>query len=171
VSHDRHMLRATADDLWLVAEGKLTPFDGDLDEYKVWLAKNAKADKAEKDKKLAKNASIQPVIETHQAKDSLILSNDASLSKKQTHEERQAIAQQKKALQNKLKKLELELNQKQTAIAPLTLKLADNDFYTQAEPSLITKISREQAELQVQIEALELDWLDIQTALDGLEGL
>jgi len=38
VSHDRHMLRTTADDFWLVADGKVEPFDGDLDDYRAWLA-------------------------------------------------------------------------------------------------------------------------------------
>ncbi len=33
VSHDRHLLRTTCDELWLVADGQATPFDGDLDDY------------------------------------------------------------------------------------------------------------------------------------------
>ncbi|MDH5358809.1 MAG: ATP-binding cassette domain-containing protein, partial [Gammaproteobacteria bacterium] len=37
VSHDRHLLRTVADDLWLVSEGKATVFDGDLDDYRQWL--------------------------------------------------------------------------------------------------------------------------------------
>ena len=37
VAHDRHLLRATADELWLVADGMLAPFDGDLDDYREWV--------------------------------------------------------------------------------------------------------------------------------------
>ncbi|HSQ79551.1 MAG TPA: ATP-binding cassette domain-containing protein, partial [Casimicrobiaceae bacterium] len=37
VAHDRHLLRATADELWLLADGRLSPFDGDLDDYKAWV--------------------------------------------------------------------------------------------------------------------------------------
>jgi ATP-binding cassette subfamily F protein 3 len=49
VSHDRHLLRSFADELLLVHDGKVTPFDGDLDDYAQWFAtsaedKNAKAD-------------------------------------------------------------------------------------------------------------------------------
>jgi ATP-binding cassette subfamily F protein 3 len=40
VSHDRHLLRATTDEFIIVADGKLQPFDGDLDDYKDWLFKN-----------------------------------------------------------------------------------------------------------------------------------
>jgi energy-coupling factor transporter ATP-binding protein EcfA2 len=39
VSHDRHLLRATTDQFLIVADGKLQPFDGDLDDYKDWLFK------------------------------------------------------------------------------------------------------------------------------------
>ena len=39
VSHDRHLIRAVADTLWLVADGRLQPFEGDLDDYQGWLRK------------------------------------------------------------------------------------------------------------------------------------
>jgi ATP-binding cassette subfamily F protein 3 len=34
---DRHLLRATTDELWLVADHRVTPFDGDLDDYRAWV--------------------------------------------------------------------------------------------------------------------------------------
>ena len=37
VSHDRHLLASTVDEFWLVADGKVQPFDGDLDDYAQWL--------------------------------------------------------------------------------------------------------------------------------------
>jgi len=37
VAHDRHLLRATTDALWLVADGLVQPFDGDLDDYRDWV--------------------------------------------------------------------------------------------------------------------------------------
>jgi len=40
VSHDRHLLRATTDQFLIVADGRLQPFDGDLDEYRDWLLKS-----------------------------------------------------------------------------------------------------------------------------------
>src|SRR6266850_1610871 len=39
VSHDRHLLRATTDQFLIVADGRLAPFDGDLDDYRDWLFK------------------------------------------------------------------------------------------------------------------------------------
>ena len=38
VSHDRHLLRLVSDSLWLVADSRVAPFDGDIDDYRRWLA-------------------------------------------------------------------------------------------------------------------------------------
>jgi len=37
VSHDRSLIRAVADELWLVADGEAKLFDGDLEDYKIWI--------------------------------------------------------------------------------------------------------------------------------------
>jgi ATP-binding cassette subfamily F protein 3 len=37
VSHDRSLIRATADELWLIADGSAVPFDGDLEDYRAWV--------------------------------------------------------------------------------------------------------------------------------------
>lgn len=37
VSHDRSLIRAVADELWLVADGEASLFDGDLEDYKSWI--------------------------------------------------------------------------------------------------------------------------------------
>jgi ATP-binding cassette subfamily F protein 3 len=43
ISHDRHLLRSVTDQFLLVANGKIEPFDGDLDDYRLWLATQKKA--------------------------------------------------------------------------------------------------------------------------------
>jgi ATP-binding cassette, subfamily F, member 3 len=47
VSHDRHLIKTAADTLWLVADGKLKVFDGDLDDYQQWLQQRAKSRNAQ----------------------------------------------------------------------------------------------------------------------------
>jgi ATP-binding cassette subfamily F protein 3 len=37
VSHDRHLIGLVCDTFWRVADGKVEPFDGDLDAYAAWL--------------------------------------------------------------------------------------------------------------------------------------
>jgi ATP-binding cassette subfamily F protein 3 len=46
VSHDRHLIKSVADTLWLVADGKLQEFAGDLDDYQQWLRSRGKAQQA-----------------------------------------------------------------------------------------------------------------------------
>jgi len=42
VSHDRHLIKTVADSLWLVADGRLREFEGDLDDYQQWLRSRGK---------------------------------------------------------------------------------------------------------------------------------
>ena len=42
VSHDRALLREVCDEFWLVADGALKPFDGDLDDYQRWLLERSR---------------------------------------------------------------------------------------------------------------------------------
>ncbi len=42
VSHDRYLLRATTDDLYLVHDRQVAPFDGDLNDYYKWLTEQQK---------------------------------------------------------------------------------------------------------------------------------
>ncbi|MBB3192948.1 ABC-F family ATP-binding cassette domain-containing protein [Roseateles terrae] len=53
VSHDRALLREVCDEFWLVADGKVAPFDGDLDDYQRWLLEQSK-EAARQAKELAK---------------------------------------------------------------------------------------------------------------------
>jgi ATP-binding cassette subfamily F protein 3 len=46
VSHDRSLVRAIADELWLVADGKVGLFDGDLEDYKKWIESRRSSDMA-----------------------------------------------------------------------------------------------------------------------------
>ena len=46
VSHDRHLIKTVADTLWLVADGRLAAFDGDLDDYQQWLKERARVSRA-----------------------------------------------------------------------------------------------------------------------------
>ncbi|MGG6739678.1 UNVERIFIED_CONTAM: ATP-binding cassette domain-containing protein, partial [Streptococcus suis] len=63
VSHDRHLLRATTDQFLIVAEGKLQPFDGDLDDYKDWLFKTKLAARNDAAAAAPLPTASQPVAE------------------------------------------------------------------------------------------------------------
>jgi ATP-binding cassette, subfamily F, member 3 len=59
VSHDRHLIKTVADSLWLVADGKLEVFDGDLDDYQQWLRSRGKTEPADAAKKQAPKHALK----------------------------------------------------------------------------------------------------------------
>ena len=68
VSHDRALLRAVCDEFWMVGRGAVGPFDGDLDDYQVYLLDEAKRQRelakteAAAENLAAKNAAAVPTV-------------------------------------------------------------------------------------------------------------
>ncbi|MDD3288177.1 MAG: ATP-binding cassette domain-containing protein [Alphaproteobacteria bacterium] len=58
VSHDPHLVECVADQLWLVAEGKCVPFDGDLEDYRELVIRQRKQDR-NKNKRAVKTEKTQ----------------------------------------------------------------------------------------------------------------
>ena len=57
VSHDRHLVEACADRLWLVADGQVTPFDGDLDDYRARILADGETPANEQRRKQGRHAA------------------------------------------------------------------------------------------------------------------
>lgn len=83
ISHDRHLLEATADRLWLVKDGAVNPYDGDLDDYKTLVTgvsvdrrEKREADKASKaDRRreaAARRAALEPLAKEIRATEGLM---------------------------------------------------------------------------------------------------
>ncbi len=83
ISHDRHLIEATADRLWLVKDGTVAPYEGDMSDYRSQITGGAadrrekrEADKASKaDKRreaAAKRAAMEPVAKQIRATEGLI---------------------------------------------------------------------------------------------------
>jgi ATP-binding cassette subfamily F protein 3 len=68
VSHDMHLLSLVADRLWLVKDGAVAPYDGDLESYRALLLKGeAKPAKAEKPKPAAQRPLTREQIKELQS--------------------------------------------------------------------------------------------------------
>ena len=68
VSHDRHLLRTTTDAFLIVGHGRARPFDGDLDDYRDWLAEREKAARAAQEAAQAKAAGGPSAAEKREQK-------------------------------------------------------------------------------------------------------
>jgi len=71
VSHDRSLIRAVADELWLIADGEAKLFDGDLEDYKSWIETRRPRETAATPDKPRQEAASKPkkkALQSRQAK-------------------------------------------------------------------------------------------------------
>ena len=148
VSHDRHLLRTTADSLWLVADGKAAPFDGDLDEYAAWLAQQQKEDKVDTVKEASKEERRQQREDDKAA--------------------RQALLAKRRPLVKEIETLEKRLAAWQGEQKLLEQRLSDPGLYANPDPAVLDPLVRRQAELAKDIGAAEERWLEAQDELEQL---
>ena len=153
VSHDRHLLRATTDRFYIVADHRLREFDGDLDDYRNWLF-------------TTRLAKAETSGETPVAPKANKPSIDRKEQKRQEAEERQRLSALKKPLEKRIAWLEGEiarLNEHKTAIDN---RLADTTLYEPAQRETLKKTLADQAACTRQLSVLEEEWLEKQDALE-----
>jgi ATP-binding cassette subfamily F protein 3 len=150
VSHDRHLLRACADEFLLVGQGKVTPFDGDLDEYRTWLLQNAAARRA------GLNA---PQSES---------GGNRKEQRRAEAQERQRLAELRKPLQKEIAALEKRMEKQNAEKKRLDALLAAEDTYKDNNKTLLADSLRSQAEVKKELEKIEAEWLEKQSALEKI---
>ncbi|MDC8854547.1 ABC transporter ATP-binding protein [Shewanella algae] len=149
VSHDRHLLRLTCNDYYLVDGGEVRMFDGDLDDYHQWLLDAAKA----------ATASVSQVDEASPAQ-------DKKLQKRLEAELRQKLSPLKK----RQAKLEAEQSQATDRLAELENLLADTSLYEAEQKPRLTEILAERTRLSQALEESEMNWLELQEEIDTIEA-
>lgn len=164
VSHDRHLLRTTVDSFWIVADGKVQAFDGDLEDYRDWLSQHQanarKNELAEKQSLKNESALTMGLSDSPQI--------DRKQQKREEAEERQRISQLRKPIDAKLSKVEKELEQAQSRIKALDETIADPDLYSEARRQERVAKLAEHGELTKRISQLEEAWLELQAELEAL---
>ena len=160
VSHDRHLLRATTDQFMLVAKHRLQPFDGDLDDYRDWLLQHAAEQRAAL-KQERQDAGASPSA----AADNGV--NRKEL-RRQEAETRQKLSQLKKPLQNRIGKIEKEMDALNAEKASLDAFVADPASYEAARKAKLTEAIRRQAQVQSCLDALEAEWLEANEELEQI---
>ncbi len=164
VSHDRHLLRATTDQFIIVADGKLEPFDGDLDDYKDWLFKNKLAKEAPPSLPVSKKAETLPQAKPIPVADKA----DNKEQRRKETEEKQKLTAQRKPIENQIKRLEEQmamLNSKKQAIAD---QMEDSNIYNDANKDKLKALLLDQAYLVKELGQVEADWLEQQEYLEAV---
>ena len=153
VSHDRHLLRATTEQLILVHDGLVQPYDGDLDDYAQLVLEHRRTTVAAE--KAAAQVDKEPSVNRKEAR-------------RQEAQERQRIAALRKPLQKELAKVEKQLAEKNEALKVLSDRLADGDFYTSTDQEEVARVLREHGELKPIVEALEMRWLELSEEIEAI---
>ncbi|KRB91495.1 ATP-binding cassette domain-containing protein [Noviherbaspirillum sp. Root189] len=169
VSHDRHLLRATTDEFMIVADGKLQPFDGDLDDYKDWLFKTklGKADVTLPTTGKADGANIQTGVTGAESRESR---EDRQERRRLEAEERQRLSSLKKPIESRIKRLDEQMAKLNARKTEVDAKLADPSIYDDAKKEELKALILDQAYLAKELEQLETEWLEQQDALEQLSA-
>ncbi|EGQ7672638.1 ABC transporter ATP-binding protein [Vibrio cholerae] len=151
VSHDRYLLRATTDDLYLVHDHQVGPFDGDLNDYYKWLTDQQKAERKE----------AQPTNTANSA-------NSAAAKKEQKRREadfRKLTA----PIRKKLTQLEEKLDKLNHVVSEMEAQLSDTSLYEAQNKATLTEVLAKQAAAKSELEQVELEWMAEQETLEEME--
>ena len=150
VAHDRHLLRATVDELWLVADAKLAPFDGDLDDYRTWVLERARRNARRDDAQAAGKPAA-----------------DRRAQRREEAQARQRRADARKPLLARRAAVDADLERLGAEKQALDEWLASPEAYSEeAKARLVASLER-QGELMWTLARLEAEWLEIAEALDA----
>ena len=138
VSHDRYLLEACADRLWLVAGGRVTPYDGDLDDYRRLVLSGEKTGVAKP----------PPQI-------------DRGDVRRAAAEKRAETA----PLRKRVQEAELKIAQLTRQLGKLDATLGDGSLYA-TDPARAAELSKTRANVVAAIAQAEEEWLPTSSALE-----
>jgi len=138
ITHDPHLVNLVADTLWLVADGKVEPYEGDLDDYRALLTDRARP---------------APKADAGNRRD----------ERKERAEARAAVA----PLRKKARDAEDRIARLTRERRKLEAKLADPDMYSPARKGEVAATQSTLAALKRQLAAAETEWLTAEEALEA----
>jgi ATP-binding cassette subfamily F protein 3 len=139
ITHDPHLVELVADRLWLVGDGTVTPFDGDLDDYRALLVERARP-------------AAKP---------------DTAPSKREERRDRAEARAANAPLRKRAKDAEAKLAKLAAERAQIEARLADPALYAPGKAEKVTEAQTRLAAINRETEAAELDWLEAAEALEA----
>lgn len=156
VSHDRHLLEAIADKLWLIDNGNVSEFNGDLNDYQEFLNKKNREYK----EKLNEKTQNQPKQN--------LFSEKAKAQTYKTKEQKKLEAQKRQSLRPlklEIEKLEKQMEKIKKSLADIDTTLSDLELYSK-EPEKVEILSIERAKLSDELDECEIAWIEKQDELE-----
>ena len=145
ISHDRHLLRNTVDEFFLVAEGAVREFDGDLNDYQKWLKNYSRITEA-----------VEPAV------------IEAPVDKKLSRQESAEKRKKRDPITKKIKQIEAKIEKIQKSISDIEVTLSDGNIYTEDNKLQLKDVLAKQAEVKKSLSDHEEQWLEFQDQLEML---
>lgn len=147
VSHDRHLLRNTVDEFYLVHDKKVESFDGDLEDYQRWL------------------------IESQQSSsnsEELDISEEAPLDRKAQRRKEAELRQKTAPIRKRLTQGEVQMEKLEEKLAEIEEQLADTALYQDENKVLLSQLLHEQTESKKTLMVVEEKWMEDQQILEDI---
>ncbi|MEO0498040.1 MAG: ABC-F family ATP-binding cassette domain-containing protein, partial [Pseudomonadota bacterium] len=141
ISHDRHLIEATMDRLWIVRNGTLERWEGDMDDYRRELLRGPSADK---------NGQEKPAEEAEEQK--------AGGSKAERRKRAAELRKQHAPLKKEVDKLESQIESLKADIVKIDRQMADPTLFT-ADPNKGALLSKKRGETEAEIARVEEIWM------------
>ncbi|WP_343625338.1 ATP-binding cassette domain-containing protein [Roseateles puraquae] len=158
VSHDRALLREVCDEFWLVADGVVKPFDGDLDDYQRWLLDQSK--EASRAAKKAPSAAPAPAAVAAPAPPPA-----SREDRKASGQARAKLAELTRPLRKEMEAIDKRLQALAAERAEIEAQLAEG-----AAASAIAEMGRRLKAIGDQLEADEMRWLELGEQIEAMSA-
>jgi len=158
VAHDRHLMAACCDKFVRVADGEVTAFDGDLDQYAEWLTRRrreAASGKSSAGKTTQSAAAIEAPAATAPRNDRDAKKADADQRARE------------KPMRDRLKKCEQSMSRVQERLKEIETALLAPDLYEAAGVKKLRTLTDEQSRLRSELQTIEVEWMELAEALES----
>ena len=159
VSHDRHLLRNTVDEFWLVSDGAVKEYDGDLEDYERWLADRRKDDEEPPQRQIVEQKA------GNKTGTATLSADERKARKRQEAEIRKKISPWRK----KQGVLETRMETLQEKLSSVEASLSDPSVYDDSNKVRLKALLAEQAGFKRELEEAEAEWLDVSETVETLE--
>lgn len=149
VSHDRHLLRNTVEEFYLVHDKKVEEFKGDLEDYQKWLSEQNSTSENKVSEKVGDNEnSVQ--------------------NRKEQKRREAALRQQTAPLRKKITQLEEKMNKFSSELASIENQLADAELYNAENKEKLTALLAQQVDVKKALDDVETEWMTAQEELEEM---
>jgi len=146
IAHDRFLLESCVDEFYLVANGQVSNFNGDIDDYQQWL----------NDDKKQTFSSNKVIV-------------DKGVDKKQLRQQQAELRKKSAPLRKEADKLEKKISQWQDELTQVEALLSDSDIYQAECKSELTIQLKLQASLKNKVEENEMLWLELAEQIEEIQ--